>query len=115
MVLEYHPPTLVLDTALILGYTNQHTNYSRTQLSILGHNQASSGTTIILDDTDSSNTMMLNLLVHGLALVITLVTASPVFKRDFPNPEPISGDISSFVHDPTGEITPYTILLEAQG
>ena len=58
--------------------------------------------------------MMLNL-IHGLALVTTLVTASPVFKRDFPNPEPISGDISGFVHDPTGEITPYTILLEVQG
>jgi arabinan endo-1,5-alpha-L-arabinosidase len=45
--------------------------------------------------------MLLKSLIHGLALVTTLVTASPIFKRDFPDPEPISGDISGFVHDPS--------------
>jgi arabinan endo-1,5-alpha-L-arabinosidase len=45
--------------------------------------------------------MLLKLLIYGLALVTTLVTASPIFKRDFPDPEPISGDISGFVHDPS--------------
>jgi arabinan endo-1,5-alpha-L-arabinosidase len=45
--------------------------------------------------------MLLNIL-QGLALT-TLATATPIFKRDFPDPEPITGDVQGFVHDPTGE------------
>jgi arabinan endo-1,5-alpha-L-arabinosidase len=44
--------------------------------------------------------MLLNLLLQGLAL-ITLASTSPIFKRDFPDPEPISGNVSGYVHDPT--------------
>jgi hypothetical protein len=99
---------LVLNTTLILSDTN-------TTTTILEHNQPSSGTPIVIDYTESSNTMLSKLLFHGLALVTTLATASPIFKRDFPNPEPISGDISGFVHDPTGKPTPYAISLESKG
>lgn len=34
-------------------------------------------------------------------LLTSLTTASPIFKRSFPEPEPIEGDIFGFVHDPT--------------
>jgi len=44
--------------------------------------------------------MLSNLLLQGLALT-TLATATPIFKRDFPGPEPITGDVQGFVHDPT--------------
>jgi arabinan endo-1,5-alpha-L-arabinosidase len=39
-------------------------------------------------------------LLQGL-LLTTLTTASPIFKRSFPEPEPITGDIYGFVHDPS--------------
>ena len=31
----------------------------------------------------------------------SFTTASPIFKRSFPDPEPITGDIYGFVHDPS--------------
>jgi arabinan endo-1,5-alpha-L-arabinosidase len=44
--------------------------------------------------------MLLRILLQGLAL-LALVTASPIFKRAFPDPEPVSGDVSKYVHDPS--------------
>lgn len=43
---------------------------------------------------------MINLLLQTI-LLTSLTTASPIFKRSFPDPDPIEGDISGFVHDPT--------------
>lgn len=51
--------------------------------------------------------MLLKPLLRGLALT-TLATGSPIFRRDFPDPEPISGDISGFVHDPSSQ---YILLM----
>ena len=44
--------------------------------------------------------MLLSLLLHGLAFV-ALAIATPIFKRDFLDPEPVSGDVQGFVHDPS--------------
>lgn len=42
------------------------------------------------------------MLIRALALFLALAAASPVFKRTFPAPEPISGDaIQGNVHDPS--------------
>lgn len=44
--------------------------------------------------------MFFQRVVPGLILT-SLAAATPIFKRAFPDPEPITGDISGFVHDPT--------------
>jgi arabinan endo-1,5-alpha-L-arabinosidase len=62
-------------------------------------------TALILDYINSPDTMLLVLLLQGIALV-ALATASPVFKRAFPDPEPISGNVSGFVHDPSVILSP---------
>jgi arabinan endo-1,5-alpha-L-arabinosidase len=44
--------------------------------------------------------MALQLVLQGL-LLSSLATASPIYKRAFPDPVPMTGDISGFVHDPS--------------
>jgi arabinan endo-1,5-alpha-L-arabinosidase len=44
--------------------------------------------------------MVFQLFAQAL-LLTSLATSSPVFKRSFPDPEPMTGEISGFVHDPS--------------